>query len=125
MFSCYPHAPRPAGLCYVCNARDTVQALGITSKSLLLEVLKAGNEPEMIELLEEVARRGLNRDDLRQRLRRSDKGKPCRRKPFVFRFKSPDRSYSLSLAFRQSEVDREDLIRALEQILADLRTAHT
>ena len=108
------------------RARDTVQALGITSKSLLLEVLKAGNEPEMIELLEEVARRGLNRDDLRQRLRRGgDKGKHGRRKPFVFRFKSPDRSYSLSLAFRQSEVDRDDLIRALEQILADLRTAHT
>lgn len=107
------------------RARDTVQALGITSKSLLLEVLKAGNEPEMIELLEEVARRGLNRDDLRQRLRRVDKSKGGRRKPFVFRFKSPDRSYSLSLAFRQSEVDRDDLIRALEQILADLRTART
>jgi ParB family chromosome partitioning protein len=104
------------------RVRDTVQALGITSKSLLLEVLKAGSEPEMIELLEEVARRGLNRDDLRQRLRRSEKGgKSSRRKPYVFRFKSPDRSFSLSLAFRQSEVDKHDLINALEQILADLR----
>ncbi len=104
------------------RVRDTVQALGITSKSLLLEVLKAGSEPEMIELLEEVARRGLNRDDLRQRLRRSEKGgKSSRRKPYVFRFKSPDRSFSLSLAFRQSEVDKHDLIHALEQILADLR----
>ncbi|HET9212097.1 MAG TPA: ParB/RepB/Spo0J family partition protein [Thermoanaerobaculia bacterium] len=104
------------------RVRDTVQALGITSKSLLLEVLKAGDEEEMIELLEEVARRGLNRDDLRQRLRRGDKGgKPSRRKPYVFRFKAPDRTFSLSLSFRQSEVDQEDLIRALEQILADLR----
>jgi ParB family chromosome partitioning protein len=104
------------------RVRDTVQALGITSKSLLLEVLKAGSEPEMIELLEEVARRGLNRDDLRQRLRRTEKGgKFSRRKPYVFRFKSPDRSFSLSLAFRQSEVDKDDLIHALEQILADLR----
>ncbi len=104
------------------RVRDTVQALGITSKSLLLEVLKAGSETEMIELLEEVARRGLNRDDLRQRLRRSEKGgKSSRRKPYVFRFKSPDRSYSLSLAFRQSEVDKHDLIQALEQVLADLR----
>jgi|SRR6185369_15668529 len=104
------------------RVRDTVQALAITSKSLLLEVLKAGSEAEMIELLEEVARRGLNRDDLRQRLRRGgDKGKGGRRRPYVFRFKSPDRSYSLSLTFRQSEVDKEDLIRALEQILGDLR----
>src|SRR3954471_1636541 len=104
------------------RVRDTVQALGITSKSLLLEVLKAGSEAEMIDLLEEVARRGLNRDDLRQRLRRSEKGgKSSRRKPYVFRFKSPDRSFSLSLAFRQSEVDKDDLIHALEQILADLQ----
>ena len=56
------------------------------------------------------------------RKRRSEKGgKPTRRKPYVFRFKSPDRSFSLSLAFRQSEVDKHDLIQALEQILADLR----
>lgn len=104
------------------RVRDTVQALAITSKSLLLEVLKAGDEAEMIDLLEEVARRGLNRDDLRQRLRHGgDKGKGGRRRPYVFRFKSPDRSYSLSLTFRQSEVDKDDLIRALEQILGDLR----
>ncbi len=104
------------------RVRDTVQALGIISKSLLLEVLKAGSEAEMIDLLEEVARRGLNRDDLRQRLRRGDKGgKSGRRKPYVFRFKAPDRTFSLALSFRQSEVDPEDLIRALEQILSDLR----
>lgn len=102
------------------RVRDTVQALGISSKSLLLEVLKAGSEAEMIELLEEVARRGLNRDDLRQRLRR-DRGKLGRRKPYVFRFKSADKSYSLAMTFRQSEVDRDDLIRALEQILTGLR----
>jgi ParB family transcriptional regulator, chromosome partitioning protein len=104
------------------RVRDTVQALGISSKSLLLEVLKVGEESEMIELLEEVARRGLNRDDLRQRLRKGDKGgRSGRRKPYVFRFRSPDKSYSLSMTFRQSEVDQEDLIRALEQILLDLR----
>src|SRR4051812_25046749 len=104
------------------RVRDTVQALGITSKSLLLEVLKAGSEAEMIDLLEEVARRGLNRDDLRQRLRRDSKGgKPSPRKPYVFRFKDPERTFSLALSFRQSEVDKGDLIRALEQILSDLR----
>jgi ParB family chromosome partitioning protein len=106
------------------RVRDTVQALAITSKSLLLEVLKAGDEQEMIELLEEVARRGLNRDDLRQRLRSTKGGgKNGRRRPYVFRFKSPDKSYSLSLTFRQSEVDKDDLVRALEQILTDLRSA--
>jgi len=104
------------------RVRDTVQALGITSKSLLLEVLKGENEPEMIRLLEEVARQGLNRDDLRRRLRR-DAGKPGHRKPYVFKFRSPDKTYSLSLTFRQREVEKDDLIWALEQIIHQLRDA--
>jgi ParB family chromosome partitioning protein len=103
------------------RVRETVQALGISSKSLLLEVLKGGDETEMIRLLEEVTRQGLNRDDLRRRLRNRDKGRPGRRKPYVFKFRSPDKTYSLSLAFRQSEVEKDDLIRALEQILVQLR----
>ncbi len=104
------------------RVRDAVQALGITTKSLLLEVLKAGSEEEMIRLLEEVSSHGLNRDDLRQRLRRRDRAtsKP-RRTPYAFKFRAPDKSYTLNLTFRQSEVDRQDLIQALEQILGELR----
>jgi ParB family chromosome partitioning protein len=106
------------------RVRDTVQALGIHSKSLLLEVLKAGDEGEMISVLEEVARQGLNRDDLRRRLRGRDRGRgSARRKPYTFKFKSPDKTFSLSLVFRQSEVEKNDLVRALEQILAQLREA--
>jgi ParB family transcriptional regulator, chromosome partitioning protein len=104
------------------RVRDTVQALGITSKSLLLEVQKAGSEGEMIRLLEEVARHGLNRDDLRRRMRRDPQSKSRRRKPYTFKFRAPDKTYSLSLSFRQSEVEKTDLIRALEQILQQLRT---
>jgi ParB family transcriptional regulator, chromosome partitioning protein len=107
------------------RVRDTVQALGITSKSLLLEVLKAGSEQEMIRLLEEVARLGLNRDDLRRRLRNTAPAKGDRRKPYVFRFKSPDKTFALALTFRQSEVDKTDLIRALEQIIKQLKTDKT
>jgi ParB family transcriptional regulator, chromosome partitioning protein len=104
------------------RVRDTVQALGIGSKSLLLEVLKAGNESEMIRLLEEVARLGLNRDDLRRRLRNTNPAKGGRRKPYVFRFKAPDKTFALALTFRQSEVDKTDLISALEQIIQQLKT---
>jgi ParB family transcriptional regulator, chromosome partitioning protein len=104
------------------RVRETVQALGVTSKSVLLEVLKGKDEAEMLRLLEEVSRLGLNRDDLRRRMRNRDRGGPRRKKPYVFKFRAPDRTYSLSLSFRQSEVDRGDLIRALESILNDLRT---
>lgn len=104
------------------RVRDTVQALGIQSKSLLLEVLKVEDEKEMLELLEQVAQQGLNRDDLRRRMRKGrQKSSGRRRKPYVFKFRSPDKSYNLSLTFRQTEVDRRDLIHALEEILRQLR----
>ncbi|HUP42465.1 MAG TPA: ParB/RepB/Spo0J family partition protein [Thermoanaerobaculia bacterium] len=106
------------------RVRDAVQALGISSKSLLLEVLKAGSEEEMIRLLEEVSSHGLNRDDLRRRLRHRDRAgsRGSRRKPYAFKFRAPDKSFTLNLTFRQAEVEREDLIRALQQILSDLQT---
>lgn len=105
------------------RVRDTVRALGIESKSLLLEVLKAETEEEMLEILEQVARQGLSRDDLRRRMRSESqkKGSRRRRKPYVFRFRAPDKRYNLSLSFRQTEVDRQDLIQALEEILQELR----
>ena len=108
------------------RVRDIVQALGITSKSVLLEVIKADNEEEMVYLLEAVARQGLNRDDLRRRFRqeRNPKSGTKRRKPYVFKFRSPDKTYNLSLSFRQSTVERTDLIRALEEILEELRQSH-
>lgn len=106
------------------RVRDTAEALGISSKSLLLEVLKVEGQEEMVRLLEEVAARGLSRDDLRRQLRGGGPGGggKRRRKPFTFRFRAPDKTYSLALSFRQTEVDRGDLIRALEEILVQLRS---
>ncbi len=98
------------------RVRDAVQALGVSSKSVLLEILKARSEEEMIQLLERVSSLGMSRDDLRRRSRQPG----ARRKPFVFTFKSPDKSYRLNLSFRRSTVDRQDLITALQEILQQL-----
>lgn len=104
------------------RVRETAQALGITTKSLLLEVLKCETEDEMIHLLEEVSRRGLSRDDLRRQKRSAKNGgESKRRKPFVYNFKAPDKSFSLSLKFKQTEVSKNDLISTLQQILDGLR----
>ncbi len=107
------------------RVRETAQALGISTKSLLLEVLKADSEDEMVQLLEEVDRRGLSRDDLRRQQRGQAKkaGAAQRRKPFVFNFRPPDKSFKLSLRFRQSRISKNELIQTLEGILEDLRQA--
>ncbi len=105
------------------RVQEAAQALGIATKSLLLEVLKAEDEDEMVRLLEEVDRRGLNRDDLRRQKRGQKKVGRQRRKPFVFSFRPPDKSFNLSLKFRQSQVSKSELIQTLEEILQGLREA--
>ncbi|MGB5163595.1 MAG: ParB/RepB/Spo0J family partition protein [Thermoanaerobaculia bacterium] len=112
------------------RARTVAVALDVLSKSVLLEVLKASgdDEDEMVTLLEQVANEGLTRDDLREAARArkeaaTARGGSRRRKPYVFRFKSPDKTYNLALTFRKSTVDRDDLIQALEQILTQLQEA--
>ncbi len=107
------------------KVREAASALGVTSKSTLLEILRIGDEPEMLSLLERASTEGLTRADLRRETR-GQKSAPAgggRRKPYVFKFKAPDKTYSLAMSFRQSTVDRGDLIRALESILEDLRKA--
>lgn len=110
------------------RVRDVVQALGISSKSLLLEILKiSDDEDEMIKILEKAANHGLSRDDLRQsperQARRGKRGTEGRRKPYTFKFRAPDKTFNLTLKFRKSTVDRGDLITALEHILKDLKSA--
>jgi ParB family chromosome partitioning protein len=100
------------------RVREAVHALGVSSKTVLLEILKAKSEEEMIQLLERVTTLGMSRDDLRRRTRQPAN---ARRKPFVFTFKSPDKGYRLNLTFRRSTVERADLITALRQILDQLQ----
>jgi len=107
--------------------RQVASDLGIRSRSLLLEVAKLGDPARMKALLDRAGRQGLTRDDVRKDTREGGaKGRPGsggRRKPYTFKFKAPDQRYTLQMTFRQSTVDKDDLIRALEQILEDLRTA--
>lgn len=106
------------------RVRDTANALGISSKSMLLEVMKADSPEEMIRLLERIKEQGLTRAALRRELasKAPTKKQGSRRpKPYVFRFQPESKSYNLALTFRQSTVDREDLMAALQEILSKLR----
>jgi len=107
------------------RARGVAEALGLASKSLLLEIAKAArDEDELIHLLERAGAEGLTRDDVRRQKTSPRRQKStARAQPFVFNFKAPDKTFNLSLKFRKSEVERQDLISALEQILRQIREA--
>lgn len=110
------------------RVRGAADALGVHSKSLLLGVQKAAeSDSERINLLEQIAASEITRDDLRLQAQRkkpsrAEQPKHKSNRP-VFTFKDPDKAFSLSLRFRQTEVDKRDLISALEKILGELRSA--
>lgn len=105
--------------------REEAAALGISSRSTLLEIAKVGDPGKMRQLLEKVGQLGLTRDDLRKDTRgaKGGRGPAGKRKPYTFKFRAPDKTFQLNLTFRQTTVDRADLIRALEQILEEIRGA--
>jgi hypothetical protein len=49
------------------------------------------------------------------------KPKPGRPKAYVFQYRPPTKAFNLKLHFRKSDVERHEVIAALEGILAELR----
>ena len=105
----------PAEVQRLCRLAD------ITSKSVLLEVARQRSPEAMAAFIEQITRDGrATRKRAREAAagRRGDRG---RAKPFVYRYASPNRTFSLRLAFRKTNVPRDQLIAALEGIIDDLR----
>jgi ParB family chromosome partitioning protein len=105
------------------KVKDTVRTLGVSNKSVLLELLKLDSEKDMLHLLEKISALGLAREAVRKEVKhaRRKAGRGGRAKPYTFSFSGPDKKYRLSLSFRQSSVEPEDLIKALEEALARIR----
>jgi ParB family transcriptional regulator, chromosome partitioning protein len=95
---------------------------GITAKSLLLQIAKQPSERRMLEMIERVARGGLNRDEARAQ-RRDEKAPAPRPQPFVFQFEPDTRQFRMRVQFQKSQVSRVELITALRAVLSELEAA--
>ena len=112
------------------GVRDICRHADITAKGVLLEIAKAPDEPAMRQLVEEIIEHDLDRASLRDRRHeldaadsrandRSDAAAP--RRPFRFHFRNPDRTVSLSLAFRtEEEPHPRQVIDALRMMIREI-----
>ena len=50
------------------------------------------------------------------------KPKAARPKPFAYKYVAPSKAFSVRLQFRKSQVERGELIEALEELLGELRS---
>ncbi len=91
----------------------------ISSKSLLLQIVRQPSTQKMTALVEKIASQGgATRAEVRQDLA---KPKPGRPKAYVFNYRPDNKSFNLKLKFRKGNVPRHEVIEALEAILKDLR----
>ena len=100
---------------------DQIKALcierNVLSKSQLLQVARQASDARMKDLIRRFAQGALTREQARAE-RNPDK-KP---RYAAFRFVPPTREFKLTLQFRKSEVQREEIIQALRRILETLES---
>jgi ParB family chromosome partitioning protein len=107
------------------NMPDEVKNLcrlaDIHSKSLLLQIVRQGDPDKMVALIEKITRDGgTTREAVRKE---TAKPKPGRPKAYIFNYKAPTKAFNLQLRFAKSKVARDEVIEALEAIIAELRAA--
>ena len=106
------------------EVRELCRLADITSKSLLLQVVRQGDARKMVAFVEQLTRGGgaATREQARAvAARQGDRQQ--RPKAFVFKYVPPAKSFNLNLKFRKSEVEREEIISALTEIIEELRRA--
>jgi ParB family chromosome partitioning protein len=101
--------------------RNLCRLADISSKSLLLQVVRQDNPAKMAALVEKIASQGgVTRQQLRAE---TSKLKPGRPKQYVFAYRPPTKAFNLKLSFAKSRASRDEIIDALEAILKELRKA--
>jgi ParB family chromosome partitioning protein len=92
---------------------------GVLSKSMLLQIARQSTEKKMLEMFARILQGGLTRDEAR-RERTEEKGGPQRPQPFIFHYEPENEAFRFRLQFKKSHVSRDELIRTLREILAQL-----
>ena len=98
------------------DVRTLCRLADISSKSLLLQIVRQETHEKMTALIEKIAAL----EQVRAAIATPKAGRP---KHYVFAFRPPTKAFNLKLSFAKSRVSREEVIEALEGILRDLRKA--
>jgi ParB family transcriptional regulator, chromosome partitioning protein len=101
------------------DLRDECRRADIQSKSLLLDVARSDDREAMEKKIKAIVA-GATRETLRQEKKADDEGPP-RPKPFQFRYAPKNSQFRLNLAFNRSRVGKEEIVEALQKIIADIR----
>lgn len=104
------------------EVKNLCRLADISSKSLLLEVVRQGDPQKMVALIERISRDGGATREAVRREKETAKPKAGRPKHYVFAFRPPTKAFNLKLSFNKSRASKDDVIEALESIIRELRS---
>ncbi|HEX4825623.1 MAG TPA: ParB/RepB/Spo0J family partition protein [Candidatus Polarisedimenticolaceae bacterium] len=91
----------------------------IESKSMLLQIVRQETEEAMHRLVDRITGDGMTREEAR-RFNRPEDGEGRRTKRFIYRYAPDDETFQFSLSFAKPEVDKRELVVALQSVLEKL-----
>lgn len=102
--------------------RERCRRADITSKSLLLEIIRQPDEISMAQVANDIVTRGMTREDARaSRRAQSVSGRRgSQTNPYIFRYSPSNKEFRLELRFRRSQVSNKEIIATFRQIIAEL-----
>ena len=103
------------------EVRNLCRLADISSKSLLLQVVRQQSPQKMIAFVEELTRTGAVTREQARTVAAKAVPKIGRPRSFVFQYRPQTKAFNLKLQFRKSDVDRAEVIAALEAIVSELK----
>ena len=94
------------------SIREICRACEITSKSLLLQIVRQPDDESMQAMAEQIAAEGLTRDGARK-ARKAYIDPTGASEPYVFRYEAPGREFKVEVKFKKSDISAEELFEAL------------
>lgn len=96
---------------------------GISNKSVLVQIARAGDEEAMEDVVRRFAAGELTRDDVRrQTAAKPEPKKAGRPKNFTWQVKDKSLPFTFNLAFRKPNVDKSEVIDAVRELLRRLES---
>jgi ParB family transcriptional regulator, chromosome partitioning protein len=94
------------------SIREICRSSDITSKSLLLQIVRQPDDESMRAMAEQIGSEGLTRDGARK-ARRAFVDPTGASEPYVYRYEAPGREFKVEVKFRKSNISTEELFDAL------------
>lgn len=94
------------------SIREICRACEITSKSLLLQIVRQPDDDSMRTMAEQIAAEGLTRDGARK-ARKAYIDPTGASEPYIYRYESPGREFKVEVKFKKADISAEELFEAL------------